>query len=360
MYKSHYHFNQTEKIPYNVMKAWVKELFTAQGINDNTADVVAESLVDADARGVYSHGVQRVKMYSARIQKDCINRNGVPHIIKDADATAVVDGDNAMGQIVGVFSMQLAIEKAKKYGIGIVTARNSNHYGRCAYYSRMALDENMIGFSSTVGGGNLMAPWGGTSPRVGNNPFSVAMPADKKNPVVLDMAQSVVAKGKIEMAVKTGSPIPAEWALDSNGIPTTDAKKGSEGTLRPIADYKGSGIAITVGMMSSMLSGGALGASLKNVYKDFDGGLNKGQLFIAIDIAHFIDAEAYKERMDKEIEFIKESPLAADTDEIYMPGEIEYNNYYRQISDGITYAKEVMDELKELSSKLNVHIPDAV
>jgi len=355
--KSHYHFNQTKIVPYEDMKNWITKIFLAVNLLESDAELVADSLVDADARGVYSHGVQRVKIYTTRILKGCVNVKGKPHVIFDNDATAIVDGDNAMGQVVGVYAMQLAIEKAKKYGVSFVAAKGSNHYGRCEYYSRMALEYDMIGFSSTIGGGNLMAPWGGISAKVGNNPFSIAMPAGKHYPVVLDMALSVVAKGKIEMALKTGSSIPEEWALDKNGNPTTDPAEALKGTLRPIGDYKGSGLAIMVGLMSSVICDAAIGPTLKNVYKDFDGGLNKGQLFMAIDVAHMTDVDAFKERMDKQIDFIKSSPLAPGAGAIYLPGEIEYRNFYKQSKEGIEYPIEVIHELENISKNVGVDLP---
>lgn len=354
---SHYTFHETKSIPYAQMAAWVTDLFLAAGLAEEDARLVADSLVDADARGVYSHGVQRVKIYVTRILKHCINLRGTPHVVVDRSAAAVVDGDNAMGQVVGVYAMKLAMEKAKTYGVSFVTARGSNHYGRCAYYARMALEQDQVGISSTVGGGNLMAPWGGTQPRVGNNPFAIAMPAGAHCPVVLDMAQSVVAKGKLEMALKTGASIPEAWALDARGNPTTDPAAGLEGSVRPIADYKGSGMAVMVGLLSSMISGGAVGPTLKNVYKDFDGGLNKGQLFMAVDIGQLTDLAQYKKRMDQQIEFIKSSPLAAGSDGIYLPGELEYRSFARQKESGIVYAAEILRELAGVSRSLHVALP---
>lgn len=360
MNNSHYHFNETITVAYDNMATWITSIFQACGLSSQDARLVSDSLVDADCRGVYSHGTQRVSQYTNRIFHNCINLSGKPFIVVDAGCMAVVDGDNAMGQVVGKFSMNLAIEKAKQYGIGFVTARGSNHYGRCAYYTRMALEHDMIGISSTVGGGNLMAPWGGKESRVGNNPFSIAMPAGKRYPVVLDMAQSVVAKGKIEMALKTGSSIPEAWALDANGVPTTDPAKGSKGSVRPIADYKGSDLAIMVGYMSSMISGGAVGPTLKSVYNDLDCGLNKGQLFMAIDLGRLVDIDQYKARMDEQVDFIKSTPLADGYDDLYMPGELEYLHNDEQRTNGIVYAVEVIAEIRKISEKVGVAIPDWV
>jgi len=354
---SHYHFNQTLVIPFDDAYQWISDIFHATGLSEADAKLVAHSLVMADARGVYSHGILRTSIYTKRILRGCVDTSAVPTIVHDCNATAVVDGHNAMGQSVGDFSMKLAIEKAKKYGIAFVTARGSNHYGTCAYYAMQALEHNMIGISSTIGGGNLMAPWGGTDARVGNNPLGIAIPAGQHYPVVLDMAQSVVAKGKIVMATKTHSPIPSEWAFDPQGRPTTDPEQAMHGTVRPIADYKGSGIAIIVSLLSSVISGAAIGATLKDVYEDFSGGLNKGQMFAAIDLSQMTDVNAFKERMDCEIDFIKASPVAEESAGIFLPGEPEFLNYKRQIKEGITYPVEVICEIAEIGKSLNIPTP---
>lgn len=355
--QSHYHFNDTVKIDYRTMAEWSSAIFASFGLSGADADLVADSLIMADARGVYSHGAIRISIYTKRIAEGCVDTKAVPELVSDNLATGVVDGKNAMGQTVGAFSMRVAIEKAKQHGVSFVTARGSNHYGTCAYYSMMALEEEMIGFSSTIGGGNLMAPWGGSDARVGNNPFGLAIPAGKRFPVVLDMAQSIVAKGKIVMATKTGSPIPENWAFARDGSPTTDAKEGMEGTIRPIADYKGYGLAVVIGLLSSAISDAAIGATLKDIYADFSSGLNKGQVFAAVDIKRLSDVDAFKARMDEQIDFIKGSPTAPGVDAVYLPGELEFIAYERQIKEGIEYPVEVIDEIKAISRDKNVPIP---
>lgn len=358
--KSHYQFNETKRVAYSTIKPWIRQIFCANGLKEADAEIVADSLVTADARGVYSHGILRTSIYRKRIQKGCVDVNAVPQVIVDNAAAMVVEGNNAMGQVVGQYAMEKAIEKAKVYGISFVSARGSNHYGTCAYYAQMALAEQMIGISATIGGGNLMAPWGGTDARVGNNPFGIAIPAENAFPVVLDMAQSVVAKGKIVMATKTNTPIPKEWAFDNNGRETTDPFEAMKGTVRPIADYKGYGIAATVGFLCSVISDAAIGLSLKDVYEDFSGGLNKGQMFIAIDLAHLTDVSAFKRRMDREIAYIKASPPAKDMEEVYLPGELEARKQEQQMKEGILYPIEVLNEIKEISTKDKVKIPAGI
>ena len=162
------------------------------------------------------------------------------------------------------------------------------------------------------------------------------------------------------MALKTGMPIPPSWALDINGQPTVDPAEGIRGSVRPIADYKGSGIAMIVGFLCSMLSHGAVGPILKNVYNDFDGGLNKGQLFMAVDIAHMTNPALFRKEMDLQVDFIKSSTPVSGTDEVYMPGEIAYRMYERQYEQGIVYAQEILKELAEISQNLGIPVPEGI
>ncbi|WP_159872570.1 MULTISPECIES: Ldh family oxidoreductase [unclassified Raoultella] len=352
----HYFFNETVTIGFNAMSQWVSEIMQGAGMLKEDADLVADTLVVADARGVYSHGCLRVPLYVERIEKKAVNPKAKPELITECGALALVDGNNAAGQVVSYFAMQKTIELAEKFGIAFVTARNSNHNGAAAYYSMMASAKNMIGICMSIGGGNLMAPYGGAERRIGNNPLSVALPAMNREPVVLDMAQSVVAKGKIMMARKTHSLIPAEWALDSDGMPTTDPFAATEGFLRTMGDYKGSGLSVVIGMLSSMVSQAAIGPSLLDVYEDFRP-LNKGHTFIAIKYDALVDPETFRENMDEQISFIKDAKKAKGVSEIYLPGEMESITYAKQSRNGIVMAGEVISELVRLSEKFGVDIP---
>ena len=352
----HYFFNETQRIEASVLRQWVGGIFQAVGLSPADADLVAESLVVADARGVYSHGCVRVPLYLKRIERGSVDPKGRPTLVREQGATALVDGANASGQVVGAFAMRKAIELARTSGISFVTARNSNHYGAAAYYAMMALQEDMIGISTSIGGGNLMPVYGGAERKVGNNPFSVAIPAGERDPVVLDMAQSVVAKGKIILASKTNSPIPSEWALDAQGVPTTDPGEALAGFLRTVGDYKGSGLSIVIGMLSSMLSGGAIGPNLRDVYEDFEP-LNKGHSFMAIRLDFLVDPGEFKRNMDAQVDFIKQSKKAKGVDEIFLPGEMEARSHRRQVANGIEMPAEVLNELAALSERYGVEVP---
>jgi len=352
----HYFFNETVNVKPEDLRGWVSKIFQAVGMSAEDAALVADTLVVADARGVYSHGCLRVPLYVKRIEKKSVDPVAKPALLRERGAMALVDGCNAAGQVVSYYSMKKAIDLAEQYGISFVTARNSNHNGAEAYYSMMALPKDMIGLCSSIGGGNIMATFGAADKRIGNNPLSVAFPALKHDPVVLDMAQSVVAKGKIMMASTINSKIPSEWALDSNGVPTTDPYAAIQGVLRTIGDYKGSGLAITIGMLSCMLSGASMGPTLKDVYNDFEP-LNLGHSFTAISLDFLVDPEEFKKNMDTQIEFIKQSKKAANAEGVFLPGEIEAMNYRRQMKCGIDIPAEVILEIIKISERYQIEIP---
>ncbi|MGH0051919.1 MAG: Ldh family oxidoreductase, partial [Sphaerochaetaceae bacterium] len=217
-----YFFNDKVVLPFDKVIAWQKAIYMKLGMSEHDASIVADHLVVADARGVYSHGIMRTPIYAKRMECGGTSATAQPEIIKQFGATALVDAHNAMGQVAGVYAMDHAIELAKQYGTSAVSVTGSNHLGTCAYYAQRASKQGMIGICWTINGGNNMAPWGGSVPQLGNNPYAMAAPCFSKPDVVMDMATSVVARGKIVMARKTHAKIPETWALDKDGNPTTD------------------------------------------------------------------------------------------------------------------------------------------
>jgi LDH2 family malate/lactate/ureidoglycolate dehydrogenase len=351
-----YTFNEKKTVGFETMQQWVTEMFQATGMIKEDAELTADNLVTADARGVYSHGVMRVPIYARRLLKKVTNPSAQPQIVNDHAAIAVMDGNNAMGQVVGFHAMKLAIEKARQHGTGFVSVRKSNHYGTSAYFAMMALSEDMIGITGTIGGTNIMAPWGGTERRLGNNPFGVAIPALNRDPIVLDMAQSVVARGKIVMAMKTNTPIPDTWAFDPDGAITTDPVAAYNGTVRPIGDYKGYGLAYITAILSAVLSGAAFGAEVTDLYEEFTQDQNVGHFMQAIDISSFMEPLAFKKNIDDSIDYMKSSNKAQGIDEIYVPGELEARCERKQRGSGIEYPVEIIKELTKLSTDIGVGV----
>ncbi|MCM3715733.1 Ldh family oxidoreductase [Halalkalibacter oceani] len=343
------------KVPFSDMKEWSQALFQAVGMDEEDAEITADNLVTADLRGVYSHGVMRVPIYVKRLQVNVTSPTAKYEVIRDSKATALIEGHNAMGQVVGKHAMDLAAKKAKEYGVGYVAVRGSNHYGASAHFAQMVLSEDMIGMTGTIGG-NIMAPWGGTDRRLGNNPFAIAIPALTKEPIVLDMANSVVARGKIVLAKKTNQPIPDDWAFAPDGTPTTDATDGYNGTVQPVGGYKGYGLTFITGILSSILSGAAFGQHLtdSDLYEEFTIPQNIGHYMQAIDIASFIDPELFKRQIDEAIEYMHNSPKAKGVERIYVPGEPEALKAKKQMEEGIQYPLSMIEELKELSQELGV------
>lgn len=354
MSKSDYYFNEKQSITMDKVFQFEKALYLAAGMNAEDAVSVAEHLVEADARGVYSHGIQRNGIYLERFERGGNSINGRPEVIKRFGATALVDGKNAMGMVVGNYSMNLAIELAKEHGTSAVSITGSNHFGTCAHYLQMAADAGMIGFVWTINCVNIMAPWGGTERQLGNNPFGMGIPCGEKDDIILDMATSVVARGKIVMARKTNSQIPSEWALDLEGNPTTDAEKAYWGTVQPFAGYKGYGLTFVNAAISAILNGSSFGKDIIDLYEEPEKIQNSGHLFQCINIDAIDNLEMFKQRMDEAVDYLKNGKKAAGTDEIFVPGELEANSLKKAKIQGIDYPVEVLDECRTLAEKYQV------
>jgi LDH2 family malate/lactate/ureidoglycolate dehydrogenase len=310
------------------------------------AYINADNLVDADLTGVESHGVSRMAIYLKRIRDGVVNPKCEIKVVAEHPAVLVIDAKNSMGAVASYKAMEMAIKKAKASGVAFVTVRNSNHYGTAAYYTKMALEHDMIGFSSTNGPAR-MAPWGGKDPYFGTNPFSIAVPAGQELPVVADMATSLVARGKIILAAKNNKEIPLGWAINKDGEDTTNAKEALEGTVLPFGGPKGSAIALLIDVFSGILAGASFGPHIKDMYANFEEPTNTGHIFGAFDISKFIDTSLFKQNMDQMIREIKGSTPAKGVQEIFLPGEIELKKKQQRLKEGIPLSPAVIKELKE-------------
>ncbi len=243
--------------------------------------------------------------------------------------------------------MERAIEMARETGSGTVFVNNSNHPCQIGQFVRQATDSDMVGFSITNSNARI-PPWGGYDPYLGTNPLAVGVPT-KEGPIILDMATSVVASGKIMLASKLRKSIPIGWALDKDGNDTTDPNKAIEGSLLPFGGVKGYGIALFVDILSGVLSGSAFGSHISNIAKDFENPQNIGHMLMAIDISKVMDVEEFKSRMGIMIQDIKTSRKRLGVDELYMPGEIEQLNHQRSGTEGIRLSTKTVDELNTLA-----------
>lgn len=343
------------KISCENLKKYIADLFHSAGATEEGAEIVAEILAKAEFRGITSHGVSRIPNYIERVERELVDPDPEVKVVKENWTTAHVDGGFGLGQIVAHKAMKIAIEKAKEYGVGIVSVDKSHHFGIAAHYAEMAAKEGMIGFA-TSNVTALMAPPGGASKAIGNNPLAYAFPAGKHLPVIFDMACSAVAQGKLIVADMNHKSIPEGWAVDINGLPTTDPAEGLKGFLLPAAGPKGYGLAVSMEILAGVLSGAAVAKNLPSIRNDMVNKQNCGHLFIAIDINAIDDLEKFKERIDKFIDEMKDGKKAVGSEEIFMPGEIELKREIAAKETGVEIPDETFEILQDIGNKYNVSL----
>lgn len=308
-------------------------IFMHVGVNNDEAAIIADMLVEAEQRGVHSHGILCTARYVRLIREGKMRPNMSANVLKDNGVVAVWDGNHSSGQILGYRAMEDAMAKAKEHGVGVVCVKGANHFGALAYYSQMAQKAGMIG--TTLGtGDSTMAPWGGCEKVIGNNPVCVAAPARNEVSPVLDMAMTVVANGKVSNMKRQGATeIPEGWGLDREGMPTTSMKDYY--TIPPMAGYKGWGMAVMVDILAGTLFGGGTGDRAKDVSE------GPSLMMIAMDIKAFNDEEKYYQDVDDRIHELKSSKLAKNSKGILMPGEIEDGKFASSDKSGLV---EVLPE----------------
>ncbi|WP_202948386.1 Ldh family oxidoreductase [Bradyrhizobium yuanmingense] len=262
-------------------------------------------------------------IYIKRLADDGTNARPVVREIRKTRTTAVIDGDNALGHLVGVRAMQVAIDKTSDGNCVFVAVRNSNHFGAAAYYAEMAAQREMIGLVFTIGAINHMAPWGGAEAVLGNNPFAIAFPTPGDFPIVLDMACSVAARGKIIVAAKEGKPIHGDWANGPDRLPTTSAAEALKGFVIRVGGPKGYALTLTIGLLSTMLSGAFFGRDVGDLYEETTEPHNSGHLFGVLPVAAFDEPASYAARVQKAINDIRSVEKAPGVEKIFLPGERE-------------------------------------
>ncbi len=322
------------------------------GMPADDAAVTADSLVDADLRGTHSHGVIQLPGYLERIAAGGINPRPSITVVSETPAMAIIDGDGGMGQVVSHYAMQVAIRKGKEVGVGLTAVRNSEHFGACSYWSMMAVQQDMIGICST-NGVSCMPPFGGITGTIGNNPIAIAAPAGQEFPIVIDVATSIVAQGKMKVAAAKGEKIPRDWAITLDGEPTEDPLEGLKGLVLPMGGHKGFGLALAFEVLTAILPG-ALFAKQVPLDPGPAEPLRIGHFFQAIDIAPVITVQEFKARVDELLRQVKESKLAAGFNRIYAPGEIEEITKAERVKSGIPLANAVVEDLKAAAGKLGV------
>ncbi|MCL4535325.1 MAG: Ldh family oxidoreductase [Bacteroidetes bacterium] len=344
--------------PPEVLRSFAAAVFEKVGVSQEDAALVADSLIEANLRGVDTHGVTRMLcVYVKRVQAGLIRAKTMIMVTSDRPSVALLDGHNSLGQVVSKRAMTMAIEKAARTGCAVAGVTNSNHFGASAYYSMMALAHDQIGIAMTNSPA-FVPPWGGRQPMFGTNPLSIAFPGDKEGSVVLDMATTTVARGRIVLYDKQNIPLDPGWAFDAAGRPTTDPHEAMKGLLQPLGGYKGYGLALAVDLLTGILTGGDysfhMGGALAD---DFSRPTGVGSFFGAIAVDAFMDPAEFKRRVDRVIREIHESPKAEGVSRIYIPGEIEAESTARRLKEGIPLPAVVVKEFVELGDELGVPFP---
>ena len=341
-----------DRIEPDRLRDFATAAYAAAGMAAVEAALCADTLVQADLWGHQSHGVMRLSWYTARLRAGVCDPVAAPELGVDGGAIAVIDGREGMGQVLAARAAQEAVTRAKAHGIGAVAVRNSNHFGTAMYFTRMAAAAECVGFLST-NASPAMAPWGGRRKAVGNNPWSWAAPAGAHAPLMLDMANTGVARGKIYLARQRGERIPLGWAIDADGAPTTDPQAAIDGVILPMGQHKGYAISVVMDMLSGVLTGSGVGSGVHGPYQA-ERRSGAGHLMIALDIAAFQPVAAFHDRMAAMIAGLKDVPLAQGFDEVFYPGEIEARTDANNRREGLLLPDDTRADLRRLAGELDL------
>ena len=334
------------------LKVYMERFFRRYGVPEDDAATMAKVILEADLRGVDSHGISKLyAYYGNRLASGCVDVTTPTSVVRETATTILLDGGNGLGPVNGCRAMQACIAKAEENGIGLASVRNSNHYGIAGYYALMALAHNFIGISLTNSEA-LVAPTFGRTRRVGTNPIAVAVPAGKHRPYVLDMATSIKALGRVLIREAQGEEIPLGWGIDSNGELTSNPGEVHQGgALLPLggteemSGYKGYGLALLVEILSGVLAGAAFGVNVGSPLSTSGPPADVGHFFMALNVESFRPLNEFERDMDALIEQLVHSPRAVGKDRIYIHGEKEFEHIEECRRNGVPVIGPVVEEL---------------
>lgn len=347
------------------LRDFTKSIFKKMGCSEEHAELATDVLIKSDLRGIDSHGVARLTGYVRLWEKARINAKPGIRVVHETPTTATVDGDAGLGLVVAPFAMKIAIEKAEKYGSGWVSVRNSNHFGIAAYHTMMAVEKDMIGFAMT-NASPLVAPTFANERLLGTNPMCYAFPAGKYPPVIVDMATSAAANGKLEIAQRMGKSVPDGWIQNAEGQPSTDPhelKKGGSllplGSDREHGSHKGFGLSATVDILSAVLSGANYGPWVPPFVAFMEPsanpvGLGIGHFLGAMRVDGFRPADEFKSHLDNWVERFSSAKQVSPDQKVIIPGQPEYYAEKERSQNGIPLIDEVCKDLNEVAAKLGI------
>src|SRR3989339_1211175 len=359
--------NESKYVPFDVMEKFMVEVFMKVGVPESDARICADVLITADKYGIDAHGISRLKtIYIDRIRDGIQEAVTKFEILREGPTTAVIDGHNGMGHVIAKKSMTIAIEKAKKYGMGMIAVRNSTHYGIAGYYAGMAVESGMVGITGTNARPSV-APTFGVENMLGTNPLTFGIPTDEKFPFILDCATSLSQRGKVELYAREGKPLPASWVIDQNGGTETDAKKVLEYltkgavALTPLggigeegAGYKGYGYCTVVEILSAALQQGSFLKALLGFQDGKKIPYHLGHFFMAVDISAFCPVKDFKKTAGEILRQLRASKKAPGQERIYTAGEKEHLAWLYRKDKGVPVNKELQKEMLIMQKELNI------
>lgn len=327
----------------------------AHGVPQKDAHLLSDSLVAAELWGHSSHGMLRLPWYVERLRSGVMKANTQSQTVVDSGALVVIDGCDGIGQVLTAQATHLGIERARLHGVSAVGVRNSNHFGTAAYFTRMSAEAGCVAFLAT-NASPAMAAWGGKQKTIGTNPWSIAAPAGQRGVAVMDIANTAVARGKIYLAAERNKPIPATWAADESGRPTTNANEAVHGLILPMAGHKGYVISFMMDVLAGVLTGSKFGSEVVGPY-DPTKPSGCGHMLITIDINALMPRADFEKRMEALIQEVKDSPTAEGIENIFFPGELEDINTQGHLKTGIEVAEKTWASLQKLATETNTPLP---
>ena len=336
------------------IEAFIASAFQKVGISVPEAQSIAQLMARADVNGSEGHGIFRLPQYIRRIKGGAVNIKPDIRIEREAAAMALVNGDNGMGHLVMKFAAEKAIEKAKTAGVAWVGAKWSNHAGPASLYASMPVAHNMIGLYLAVGNANHLPAWGGLDMLLSTIPISIALPGEDEAPVILDMATTVAAYGKVKTKAQRGEMMPEGWMMDRQGNPLTDPNRSNEGFLLPIGGYKGYGLALMFGLLAGTLNGAAMGRDVVDFNADDTTPTNTGHCIVAINIEAFQPVAEFKKSVDVLVRDLRKSERLPGVDRIHIPGEGSHAARTDRVKNGVPMPPSLMAALDALAAELGI------
>ncbi|MEI6182283.1 MAG: Ldh family oxidoreductase [Polynucleobacter sp.] len=335
-------------------EAFISKVLQSQKVPVADADIIANLMVKSDLVGADGHGIFRLPAYVKRIRAGGVNLTPNIRIEREQGATALINGDNALGHLVMNRAVDLALEKVKKHSVCWIGSHYGNHSGAASVYVRRLAEQGYIGIYMAVGNANHMAPWGGIDLLLSTNPIAIAIPAGDGPMVLLDIATTVAAYGKVKVAAQKGESIPEGWMIDRYGDPITDPKKSAEGSLLPIGAYKGYGLAVMIGLLAGALNNAAVGKGTIDFNAHHDLVTNTGQTIIAVDPSAFGDKEQFIDRVITLVNDLKSSSTLPGVKEIRVPGEGAAKTMSEIMQMGIPITPELLESLNQCAQECSI------